>query len=101
MPVPVTRVRRSSLPGEARGLVQASLGRRKHSLPSGDYLFLLVSLQARLKTRSPSQNLEKETGELGKRMGNMDITCIPRGRADQQDSLSGQPSGALNSLYIL
>lgn len=37
-------------PGEGQGLVQALLGRRKLSLPSGDYLFLLVSLQARLKT---------------------------------------------------
>ena len=66
-------------PGEARGLVQASLGRRKHSLPSGDYLFLLVSLQARLKTRSPSQNLRKRLVSWGSGWGTW-TSLSPRGQ---------------------
>ena len=87
-------------PGEGRGLVQASLGRRKLSLPSGDYLFLLVSLQARLKTRSPSQNPRRRLLSRGSGRG-VWTSFSPEGLADWQDSLSLDSPGALNGLYIL
>ena len=100
MPVPVTKQRRSSLHQVRAGcLAPGATGQEEGLLSLLGLHFTPGFPPGQTEDAKPISEPEKETGELKKVIGNMDI-AKPRGRQTCRHSLFLEGPQAVNSPYI-